>query len=98
MSYVLHCLPGTIDAKAVVFDHVLPLVEPGGVVFGATILNEGVRHTRIGRTLMRVYNRKGIFSNLHDDLAGLERALSRRFDRYEVDVAGAVALFAGWVE
>jgi hypothetical protein len=97
LGYVLHCLPGNIGSKAVVFDNLIPLVEPGGVVFGTTILNQGVRHTRLGHTLLRVYNRKGIFSNLDDDLDGLERALDRRFGRFELDVAGGVALFAGWV-
>ncbi|WP_205857211.1 class I SAM-dependent methyltransferase [Phytoactinopolyspora endophytica] len=98
LSYVLHCLPGDIRSKATVFDHLIPLVEPGGVVFGSTILNGGVRHTRLGRALLRVYNGKGIFSNLHDDLDGLEEELASRFGRYELEVSGAVALFAGWLE
>jgi SAM-dependent methyltransferase len=97
LSYVLHCLPGDIDSKAVVFDNLGPLLEPGGVIFGTTILNQGVEHTRLGRTLLRTYNRKGIFSNLHDDRDALERALADRFDRYELDVSGGVALFACWV-
>jgi hypothetical protein len=97
LGYVLHCLPGGIADKAVVFDHLAPLVEPGGVVFGTTILTGGVRHNALGRTLLRVYNRKGIFANLGDDLDGLQLALAARFDRVEVDVAGAVALYAGWI-
>jgi SAM-dependent methyltransferase len=96
LSYVLHCLPGDIDSKAVAFDNLIPLVEPGGVVFGTTILGGGVEHTRLGRALMRAYNRKGIFSNLHDDRDALERCLAGRFDRFELDVSGSVALFAGW--
>jgi Methyltransferase domain len=95
LSYVLHCLPGDIASKAVVFDHLLPLVQPGGVVFGATILQGGVRHTRLARTLLPVYNRKGLFANRDDDLEGLERALASRFTGYELDVTGGVALFAG---
>ena len=96
LSYVLHCLPGDIDAKAVVFDHVIPLVAPGGVVFGATILNGGVRHARLARRLIGLYNHKGIFSNLHDDVDGLERALASRFEHHALDVSGSVALFTGW--
>ena len=96
LSYVLHCLPGDIDAKAVVLDHVIPLLAPGGVVFGATILNGGVRHTRLARRLIGLYNHKGIFSNLHDDLDGLERALASRFEHHALEVSGSVALFAGW--
>jgi hypothetical protein len=97
LGYVLHCLPGSLTDKAVVFDHIALLVEPGGVIFGTTILNGGVRHTRLGRRLLRVYNHKGIFSNLDDDLAGLRHELERRFPRYELDVVGAVALFAALV-
>jgi SAM-dependent methyltransferase len=97
LGYVLHCLPGSLTDKAVLFDHIAPLVEPGGVIFGTTILHGGVRHTRLGRRLLHLYNRKGIFSNLDDDLAGLRHELERRFDHYELDVSGAVALFAAQV-
>jgi SAM-dependent methyltransferase len=98
LSYVLHCLPGALPAKAVAFDHLLPLVEPGGVVFGTTILGRGVAHTRAGRALMRIYNGKGVFSNADDTLADLDRALAARFARHELSMIGAVALFAGWTE
>ena len=97
LSYVLHCLPGTLDAKAAAFDNVIRLLAPGGVVFGTTILGTGVQHTRLARTLMRAYNRKGIFSNLDDDRGALERCLADRFQRYELEVSGSVALFAGWI-
>lgn len=96
LSYVLHCLPGDIATKAVVFDNLIPLMEPGGVIFGSTILAAGVTHTAVGRRLLRLYNHKGIFANLDDDLEGLQRELARRFTRFELDVVGAVALFAAW--
>lgn len=98
LSYVLHCLPGGIPDKAVVFDRLIPLVDSGGVIFGTTILGRGVTHTRVGRALLGVYNRKGIFSNLDDDRDDLVHALAQRFPRYQLDVVGAVARFAGWVE
>jgi SAM-dependent methyltransferase len=96
LSYVLHCLPGDIAAKAVAFDNLIPLLQPGGVIFGTTILSHGVKQTYLARTLVRAYNRMGIFSNLEDERDALERALSDRFDRYELEIAGSVALFAGW--
>jgi hypothetical protein len=96
LAYVLHCIPGSIRSKAIVFDNLIPLVEPGGVIFGTTILSQGVRHTRLGRNLMRIYNKKGIFANLEDDLAEMDRVLASRFERFELEVIGAVALFAGW--
>jgi SAM-dependent methyltransferase len=96
LSYVLHCMPGSISEKALVLDHVLPLLEPGGVVFGATIVSDPDRHNLAGRRLMRLYNRAGIFSNTGDEISALDRALAERFPRYAAEVVGAVALFAGW--
>lgn len=70
-----------------------PFLEPGGVLFGGTILGRGVPHTRLGRRLLRIYNRKGIFSNAEDDERGLERGLASRFEDVELEVVGAVGLF-----
>lgn len=96
LSYVLHCLPGTIGSKSVVFDNLKPLLSSGGVLFGTTIMPDRVSNP-LGRMLMRVYNRKGIFSNQQDDVEGLRRELDRRFPRFDLEVRGAVALFTAWV-
>jgi len=94
LTHVLHCLPGTLAAKSVVFDNLAPLLRPGGWVFGSTILAGGVPHTPASRALMRFLNRRGVFGNRDDDLATLERALATRFADHEVRVVGSVALFA----
>jgi hypothetical protein len=73
--------------------NVYPYLEPGGVLFGGTILGRGVTHTRIGQRLMQVYNAKGIFSNAEDDERGLERGLASKLKDVEIEVVGAVALF-----
>jgi len=94
-NYLLHCLPGGTESKAATLaENVRANLEPGGVLFGATILGRGVPHSRIGRRLMRMYNRKGIFSNADDDERGLERGLASRLKDVEIEVVGAVALFA----
>lgn len=98
LAHVLHCLPGNMDTKAVVFDNVIPLVQAGGVIFGTTILNQQAGHTWVGRKLMEVYNAKGIFTNKEDDPEALDRVLAERFRRYELDVVGSVAVFAAWPE
>ena len=36
INYLLHCVPGTIEAKAVAFDHLKALMEPGAVIFGCS--------------------------------------------------------------
>ena len=93
MTYLLHCLPGDIAAKAKAFDTVRPCLADGGVVFGATILSGGVPTTGAARALMRIYNRKGVFSNVADTLPDLRAALDRRFRSVEITVVGCVALF-----
>lgn len=93
INYVLHCLPGSMDEKSIVFDHLRAVLEPGGILFGSTILSRGVPTGRLARRLMSVYNRKQIFCNEKDSLAALESALSRRFERWDVRTVGTVALF-----
>ena len=93
LTYLLHCLPGTMSEKARVFDHLGPVLSPGAVVFGATLLSGGVRRTRAARALMRLYNNKGIFSNEADSLDALRQELKRRFKFVELSVVGCAALF-----
>lgn len=92
-TYLIHCLPGTLAEKAVVFDHLRQHVRPGGKVFGCTILGSGTRHNWFGRRLIAIYNRKGIFGNAKDDLATLDRELGSRFSSYQLRQVGAMALF-----
>ena len=40
-----------------------------------------------------VYNREGFFTNLTDDLDGLERALAHNFADPQIEVRGSFALF-----
>jgi hypothetical protein len=97
INYLLHCIPGSIASKAVAFDHLRPLMNPGAILFGSTLLQGGVRRGGLAKRLMDVYNKKGIFSNQQDDLEGLERALSSRFRDVSVQVIGCCALFSGRV-
>jgi ubiquinone/menaquinone biosynthesis C-methylase UbiE len=93
LCYLLHCMPGTIPEKAVVFDHLRPLLEPGARVFGATILLGAIPRSRTAQALMNLYNRKGIFSNAGDTVEDLDAALRARFNDINVEVKGVVALF-----
>jgi ubiquinone/menaquinone biosynthesis C-methylase UbiE len=93
MNFLLHCLPGDWPAKGSVFAHAAMALQPGGRAFGSTILGRGVATNPLARTLMRTYNRKGIFNNREDDLAGLEQQLASHFAEYRVAVRSTVALF-----
>lgn len=97
VNLLLHCLPGSMESKSVAFDHLKALLKPNGVLFGATLLQGGVSRSWVSKRLMAVYNKKGIFSNEHDDLEGLTRALERRFCDVTVEVVGATAMFSGRV-
>ena len=94
MFYLFHCLPGSLPEKAKsVFAAVAPALAPGGVVYGATILGKGVTHNWMGRQLMSLYNRTGIFDNYRDDREGLERCLCERFHTVDTKLVGVVLLF-----
>ncbi len=97
VNYLLHCLPGSMESKAVVFDHLRPLMKTNAVLFGTTLLHRGVGRSGAARHLMALYNRKGIFSNQQDDLGTLGRELDRRFDDVRIEVVGCGALFSGRV-
>ena len=70
-------------------------MDPNGLFFGSTLLQGGVARNRFAKRLMDVYNRKGIFSNQHDDLEGLKIMLRQRLRDVTVEVVGCAALFAG---
>ena len=94
LNYLLHCLPGNLASKSIVFEHVKPLLRDGGVIFGSTLLGEGVRHNPLAKELMKIYNATGIFSNLSDRQTDLEAGLKAHFDEHTIHIEGCVALFS----
>jgi SAM-dependent methyltransferase len=93
LNYLLHCLPGPMEAKAVAFDNLRPMLKPGGTIFGGTVLRHGIRLPPQARLWMGLYNTMGFFGNDRDSLAGLRAALESRFDDVTVETHGCVALF-----
>ncbi len=94
LTYLLHCLPGSIPQKAQVLDNIAALGAPGAVLFGATLLQGDAPRSWAARKLMEAYNRKGVFSNREDRFQDLEAALNTRFERVELERIGCAALFA----
>lgn len=94
LNYLIHCLPGSMREKQVVFKNLTPFLNPGGVLFGTTILGQGTPKNVFAKTLMRFYNQKGIFGNANDTLVDLEYSLQRNFPTYSLKVIGCVAFFA----
>jgi len=93
-TYLLHCVPGGMERKAAALGRLGKLLVPGGTLFGATILGTADRHTPLSRAVNTLYNRKRIFANADDDVDTLRRGLDTHFASYELDLVGAVALFA----
>lgn len=94
LNYLIHCVPGSLPEKAVLFDNLGALLNPGGTIFGATLLTDGVERGRLARRLMGVYNKKGIFGNARDSLTDLRRALDERFRDVSVHTVGCAAIFS----
>ena len=95
INYLLHCIPGSIELKAIALDHLKALLNPNGVLFGSTLLQGGVARSWLAKRLMAVYNKKGIFANEQDDLDGLTSALKQRLRDVSVEVIGCAAIFSG---
>lgn len=94
LNFVLHCLPGTLANASPAIDNAASVLEPDGVLFGATILGDLALHTTLSRSALRANNRRGIFDNLGDTEAGLTATLTRSFQRVQVEVVGSAAIFS----
>ena len=95
LYYIFHCLPGAFPEKAdKVFQTVIPALAPGGVVFGSTVLGKECDHNTLSRTMVMLYNKKGMFGNRDDTEANLRKSLEANFHEYDLRVEGIVALFS----
>jgi len=93
LCYLLHCLPGTLHEKAIVFSHLRPLLAPRARVFGATIVQGSTPRSRAAQALMDAYNRSGVFSNAGDTVEELKSILRQHYADVTVELRGTVALF-----
>jgi hypothetical protein len=93
LTYVLHCLPGSMADKLAAVDHLMPFMAKGATLFGATILGRGIQPNLAARTLLDLYNEKGVFNNRADDLDALTQGLEQRFASVEIEQHGLVAVF-----
>jgi len=93
MNYVLHCLPGTLKEKGLVFAHLRLVMNPGAVLFGATTLSRGIKKNVLARLCLSAYNKMGIFCNTDDSLDGLDSELQRHFSQVAVERIGCSGVF-----
>ena len=93
VNYLLHCLPGGMAEKRIVFENVSRLLNPGGIVFGSTLLGAGVERNFAAKQLMRYYNHRGVFSNGQDEPRALDTVFRGIFPKASIQTIGCVALF-----
>lgn len=93
MTNLLHCLPGPMSAKAVVFEHAHRALAPGGTLFGVTILGKDVEMNPPARAMIALSNRRGILDNRTDGPAELDAALAQVFPDRTIRIRGLLALF-----
>lgn len=97
LNYLLHCLPGSIKDKSIVFANLRPYLNDKGVLFGSTILGKGLDKSYLANKLMSIYNRQGIFHNSLDNLTDLTSSLHEYFREVKIRTVGCVAIFAAKV-
>jgi SAM-dependent methyltransferase len=93
LNLLLHCLPGTMKTKGVVFKNLKALLAPGGVVFGSTFLYKDVKKSLLVTLWSDLHNGLGTLTNREDDLKGLTENLNEHFSESSVKRIGCVALF-----
>jgi SAM-dependent methyltransferase len=93
LSHLLHCLPGTMDTKGTVFQNIMPLLNPGGVVFGTTFLYEGIKSNPLAKYMFWWTNLLGFMTNKQDSMDGLAQNLRRYFSESHIESRGCGALF-----
>ncbi len=93
LANLLHCLPGTMTTKRVVFENLRIMLNPGGTLFGCTVLYRGVKRSPLATLGMNFMNAIRVLTNRQDDLEGLKHNLAECFPESSVKVVGCVALF-----
>ena len=94
LANLLHCLPGTMRTKRVVFENLRAVLKPGGTLFGCTVLYRGVKRSPLATLALYFLNATGGMPNKQDDLEGLKRILAECFPESSVKVVGCIALFS----
>jgi hypothetical protein len=95
LNYVVHCLPASWPEKGMVFEHLKTLLNPGGTLFGATLVQGDVPQSAAAAALMRWFNAWGTLHNQAGTRARLMEGLEQYFKDVHVEQVGCVAVFSG---
>ncbi len=91
---VLHCMPGTMKSKTMVFEHFKNVLNIGGSIFGSTILGKDIPQSYLARRFLRYCNSKRYMTNYQDDYDSLKQGLDEHFQKTSIKVIGSMALFS----
>lgn len=83
MFYLLHCLPGPVEIKTLIFAQLKGNLSPDRVLYGTTILGQGVCYNALESYLMDMYNSKGIYGNADDSEKVIVEGLRENFEEVE---------------
>ncbi len=90
---VLHCLPGSMQEKARVFDNLHPAMTDDCVVFGYSMVSDAGALSMAGRLMRAALNRLRVINNYDDTSEALRDELESRFDYASVTRFGGLAFF-----
>ncbi|KZF25344.1 S-adenosyl-L-methionine dependent methyltransferase [Xylona heveae TC161] len=93
MFYVLHCVPGPVKNKVVVFENLKSCMTVDGVLTGATVLGKGIEDNFLGRRIRAHCVANGVFDNVDDDAETFINALRSNFHEVEVELIGVSLVF-----
>lgn len=66
MMNLLHCLTGNLKTKTIIFEYAKAIMNPRAVVFGSTILYEGVKRNAWAKLAIKACNKMGFMDNMND--------------------------------
>lgn len=93
LNFLFHCLPGTVEEKVGIIRNIATGMNPGGTIFGTTVIHTGGYKSIAAEQLMKFYNKKGIFNNEGDSLAEYSRCLNAIGTLEVLEVIGTVCFF-----
>jgi hypothetical protein len=90
---ILHCLPGDMREKGLVFDALASISTHGTTIFGYTLVNDAIGRTFRRRAVFRQFHRMQVINCKHDSVGNLEQTLAARFADYSIEQVGCFAFF-----
>lgn len=93
MNYVLHCIGGSFKTNWRLFAHLASVLEEGGVLFGATLVERPASEGVGAWLLMKTLNLLGIFNNTEQRMADLKQALEASFSTVSIQRSGNALVF-----